>query len=46
MVNDNIVNCEHVWREISNYLEGDIEASLRARMDQHFQTCSACRSLL
>jgi Putative zinc-finger len=46
MVNDNIVNCEHVWREISNYLEHDVEASLRSRMDEHFQTCSACRSLL
>ncbi len=46
MVNDKNVNCEHVWREISNYLEGDIEASFRSRMDEHFQTCSACKSLL
>ena len=46
MVNDNIVNCEHVWREISNYLEDDVDASFRSRMDEHFQTCSACRSLL
>lgn len=46
MVNDNTVNCEHVWREISNYLEGDVEARFRSRMDEHFQTCSACRSLL
>lgn len=46
MVNDRNVNCEHVWREISNYLEGDIEASVRSRMDEHLQTCSACRSLL
>ena len=41
MVNDKAVNCEHVWREISNYLEGDVEASCRSRMDEHFQTCSA-----
>ena len=46
MVNDKTVNCEHVWREISNYLEDDVEASFRSRMDEHFQTCSACRSLL
>ena len=46
MVNDNIVNCKHVWREISNYLEDDVDASFRSRMDEHFQTCSACRSLL
>lgn len=46
MVNDNIVNCEQVWREVSNYLEGEVDAGLRSRMDDHFQTCSACRSLL
>ena len=46
MVNDIIVNCEHVWREISNYLEDDVEASVRSRMDEHFRTCSACRSIL
>jgi hypothetical protein len=46
MVNDNIVNCEHVWHKISNYLEDDVDASFRSRMDEHFQTCSACRSLL
>jgi Putative zinc-finger len=46
MVNDKNVKCEHVWREISNYLEGDVEAGFRSRLDEHFQTCSACRSLL
>ena len=25
-----VVNCEEVWREISNYLEDDVEPSLRA----------------
>ena len=46
MVNDKTVNCEHVRREISNYLEDDVEATFRSRMDEHFQSCSACRSLL
>jgi hypothetical protein len=46
MVNDETVNCEHVWREISNYLEGEVDAGVRSRMDEHFRTCSACRSLL
>lgn len=41
-----VVNCEQVWREISNYLEGDVEAGLRAVMDEHFRTCPRCRSVL
>jgi hypothetical protein len=46
MVNDKPVNCELVWREISNFLEGDIDATLRSAMDGHFRTCSRCRSVL
>jgi len=38
MVNDKPVNCELVWREISNYLEGDLDATLRLAMDAHFRT--------
>ncbi len=40
------VNCEQVWREISNYLEGDVDAALRAAMDEHFCTCKKCVSVL
>ncbi len=40
------LKCEQVWREISNYLEGDVDASLRVAMDQHFRTCQRCRSVL
>lgn len=41
-----VVSCEHVWQEISNYLEGDVDAPVRAAMDEHFQTCPHCRSVL
>jgi hypothetical protein len=50
MVNHNHVNrevnCEQVWQEISNYLEGDVDAGLRAAMDEHLRTCKRCRSVL
>jgi Putative zinc-finger len=46
MVNPEAVNCEQVWREISNYLEGDVDAGLRAAMDTHFRTCARCKSVL
>ena len=40
------VSCEQVWHEISNYLEGDVDAGLRTAMDEHFRTCRRCASLL
>jgi len=46
MVNREAVKCELVWREISNYVEGDVAAGLRAAMDEHFHTCKRCASVL
>jgi hypothetical protein len=46
MVNRAAVNCEQVWKEISNYIEGDVEPGLRAVMDEHFRTCKRCTSVL
>jgi predicted anti-sigma-YlaC factor YlaD len=40
------ISCEHVWREISNYLEGDVDPELRARMEAHFKVCSHCTAVL
>jgi Putative zinc-finger len=40
------VNCQQVWREISNYIEGDVDAALRAAMNEHFRTCKRCASVL
>jgi len=46
MVNREAVNCELIWREISNYIEGDVDAGLCAAMDEHFRTCKRCASVL
>jgi hypothetical protein len=46
MVSRENVKCEQVWREISNYLDGDVDASLRSAMEEHFQTCEKCASVL
>ncbi len=40
------ISCEEVWRELSNYLEGEISAELRARMEQHFRGCQHCKAIL
>ncbi len=47
MVEDqNTLKCEQVWGEISNYIDGDVEAGLRSAMDEHFRTCPHCASVL
>ncbi|HKH98594.1 MAG TPA: zf-HC2 domain-containing protein [Candidatus Sulfotelmatobacter sp.] len=46
MVNREAVNCEQVWREISNYVDGEVDSGLRAAMDEHFHTCVRCASVL
>lgn len=40
------ISCVEVWREISNYLENDISADLRNRMEAHFKSCAHCRAVL
>lgn len=40
------ISCVEVWREISNYLENDISADLRDRMEAHFKSCAHCKAVL
>jgi Putative zinc-finger len=40
------ISCVEVWREISNYLDRDISAELRDRMDAHFKACTHCTAVL
>ncbi|MGA2414817.1 MAG: zf-HC2 domain-containing protein [Candidatus Sulfotelmatobacter sp.] len=46
MVSHEKLNCEQVWRELSNYIDGEVNAALRSTMDEHFKTCQRCASLL
>jgi hypothetical protein len=41
-----VVNCETVWKEISNYIEGHLDPALRGVMDEHFRSCKRCTSVL
>jgi len=41
-----VLKCEDVWQEISNYIDDDIDPSLKLAMDQHFATCQKCRAVL
>ncbi len=41
-----VVNCEHVWTEISNYLDGEVDPALRVAMEEHFKGCKHCTAVL
>jgi len=41
-----VVACEEVWRQVSNYLDGDVAPELRNAMDEHVRGCSRCKAVL
>lgn len=41
-----VVKCEEVWREISNYLDGEVDPALRAAMEEHIRGCKHCSAVL
>jgi len=41
-----VLNCEHVWREISSYIEDDLDPGLRARIEEHLAHCRHCAAVL
>jgi hypothetical protein len=40
------IDCKEVWRQISNYLDNDVEPELRASMTSHFKDCAHCSAVL
>jgi hypothetical protein len=40
------ISCIEVWREVSAYLDNDIDEELRARLEFHFQHCKHCTAVL
>lgn len=40
------VDCMEVFRQISNYVDGDIAPEVRARMEAHFKVCGHCTAVL
>lgn len=41
-----VLSCKHVWREVSNYIEGAVDASLRAEIETHLAHCRHCAAVL
>lgn len=40
------ISCTEVWREISNYVDGDVGAELRERIEGHLKKCAHCKAVL
>lgn len=40
------ISCVEVWRGLSNYIDGAVDAELRLRMEEHFKTCEHCTAVL
>ena len=40
------IDCEEVWRQISNYLDNEVGPDLRAIMAAHFRDCAHCSAIL
>jgi anti-sigma factor RsiW len=41
-----VANCEQVWREVSNYLDGEVDPSLRLAIEEHVRGCQRCTAVL
>lgn len=41
-----VVTCQHVWNEISNYIDGEVQPALRVAMEEHIHGCQQCTAVL
>jgi anti-sigma factor RsiW len=40
------IDCKHVWQYISAYIDDEVDAELRARIERHLETCEICSAVL
>lgn len=40
------ISCIEVWRQISNYVDDDVDPELKARLEFHFERCRDCKAIL
>lgn len=40
-----MVSCEHVLNELSNFIDEDIDAGLKAEIESHLKICRRCSVL-
>jgi len=40
------ITCLEVWREISSYIDNDLDSDLRARIEYHLKNCKHCSAIV
>jgi hypothetical protein len=40
------LNCKHVWEHISEFIDGSVDAQLRADIERHLEHCEICSAIL
>ena len=40
------ISCVDVWREISNYVDNDVDPVLRQRIADHLKGCAHCSAIV
>ena len=40
------IDCEEVWRQISDYLDKEVDPQLRFNLEAHFKDCAHCTAIL
>ena len=40
------ISCFEVWRQISDFVDDDVEPELKERLEFHFGRCKHCKALL
>ena len=40
-----VITCEDLWREISNYLDGEVGPELQVAIDGHLRDCKSCAAV-
>lgn len=41
-----VLNCKHVWEQISAYIDGEVPLELRDAIEQHLAHCRHCAAVL
>ncbi len=40
------LNCRHVWKQISDYIDGTVSPELREEIELHLANCRHCSAVL
>jgi RNA polymerase sigma-70 factor (ECF subfamily) len=46
MMMHRVIRCKHVLREISKYIDGELDPVVRAQVEEHLKYCRRCKVLL